>query len=110
MGSLAERLSVLEMVGKVLGVVKKSSFWSIREETFEEKPSTCFRMYRRKASLDQRPMIMIVYVGTLARYMAMAAPDLRECVPMSSAVKPRVSLPMALTVDLSVFRMDVDEI
>jgi hypothetical protein len=32
-------------------------------------------MYRRNASLDQRPISMIVNTGTLARYITMAAPD-----------------------------------
>ena len=34
------------------------------------------------------PIIWIVSTFTPDRYMAMAAPDLIECVPMSSALKP----------------------
>ena len=85
---------------------------NIELDTWAENCLTCFLIYFRKASDLQRPISWMVYVDIWgwARYMAMAAPDLRECVPMLSAVKPRVSLPMALTVDLSVFRMDVDEI
>ena len=88
--------------------MKKFSFWSIREDTLEEKPSTCFRMYRKKASLDHRPMIMMVKVGTCARYIAMAAPERRECVPISVSAKPRASLPRVLTVHLKEFLIAVE--
>jgi hypothetical protein len=42
------------------------------------------------------PIIWIVSTFTPARYMAMAAPDLIECVPMSSALNPSRRLPIAL--------------
>ena len=40
-------------------------------------------MYLKKASEDQRPINMMVKVGTLSRYIAMAAPERMEWVPMS---------------------------
>ena len=58
-------------------------------------------MYRRKASLDQRPIIMIVKVGTSARYIAIAAPDRTEWVPMSSGLNPSLSSPSDLAADRS---------
>ncbi len=42
------------------------------------------------------PIIWIVSTFTPARYMAMAAPDLIECVPMSSALNPSRRLPIVL--------------
>lgn len=51
-------------------------------------------MYLRKASLDQRPIIMIVYMGTSSRYIAMAPPDLIEWVPKSPFLTPSESHPM----------------
>ena len=48
-------------------------------------------MYLRKASLDLRLIIIMENVGIPARYMAMAAPDLTECVPIFSGLKPRFS-------------------
>ena len=98
------------MEGWKLGVVKYDSFWIIRDDTLCENCSTCFRMYRRKASLDHRPIIMIVNVGTLARYMAMAEPDLMECVPISSGSKPRLSFPICAAADRSLVRTVADVI
>ncbi len=34
-------------------------------------------------------MGMMVYTGTLARYISIAAPKQRECVPTSLGLKPR---------------------
>jgi hypothetical protein len=45
-------------------------------------------MYERKASLDQRPIIMITFTVHLPRYIAIADPYLRECAPMSSLLIP----------------------
>ena len=50
-------------------------------------------MYLRKASEDQRPMSMIVKVGTLSRYIVIADPERIEWVPISSRWKHRQSLP-----------------
>ena len=91
-----------------LGVVKNSSWSSIKDEMLDENPSTCFLMYARKALLDHRPIIMMVKVGTRAKCIAIAAPDLIECVPMSSRLKPRVSNPIAFTVTLRAFLMTVE--
>ena len=63
-------------------------------ETFRENCSTCFLIYRRKASLDQRPIIMIVQTGTSPKYIAIAAPDLMECVPISPRFKFKRSQPI----------------
>jgi hypothetical protein len=58
---------------------------------------TWVRRYRRKASLDQRPMSMMVYAGTPAMCMAIAAAERIEWVPHSSGLKPRRSVPMSAT-------------
>jgi hypothetical protein len=42
------------------------------------------------------PIIWIVSTFTPARFMAMAAPDLIKCVPMSSALNPSRRLPIVL--------------
>ena len=54
-------------------------------------------MYLRNASLDQRPMSMIVKTGHSPKYIAMAAPDLIECVPIWSFVMPSRCSPIATT-------------
>ena len=66
-------------------------------------------MYLRKASLDHRPIIMIEKVGTSARYIAMAAPDRIECVPISFPVNPNLSTPMSSTAEQSLVRTVDDE-
>ena len=50
-------------------------------------------MYLRKALEEQRPMSIMVKVGTLSRYITMAAPERIECVPVALGWKPRRSLP-----------------
>jgi hypothetical protein len=47
--------------------------------------------------LIEWPMVKMVYAGTLAMCMAMAAADRIEWVPQSSRVKPRRSVPMSAT-------------
>ena len=54
-------------------------------------------MYRRKASLDQRPIIIMTKTGHSPRNIAIAAPDLMEWHPISSALNPRRSSPTAVT-------------
>jgi hypothetical protein len=54
-------------------------------------------MYRRNASLDQRPIIMIWQTEQSLRNITMAAPDLIECVPISDCLICRTSSPMATT-------------
>ena len=66
-------------------------------------------MYFRKASLDHRPIIMMEKVGTSARYIAMAAPERMECVPISCPVNPSLSTPMSSTAERSFVRTVEDE-
>ena len=61
----------------------------MRRETMWVKCSTCFHIYQRKASEDQRPMSMMAKFGTLSRYIDMAAPERMEWVPMSLVWNPR---------------------
>ena len=58
----------------------------------------------RKASEDQRPMSMMVKVGTPSRYITMAATKRMEWVLMSSGWKPRQSLPTFLASERSFLR------
>ena len=67
-------------------------------------------MYRRKASLDHLPIIMIVKVGTPARYIAIAAPERMEWVPMSLGSNPSFSSPMRCPADCSFVRTVLDVI
>ena len=92
------------MMLKVSGTVKKCDVRIIRAETPALNCCTCRRMYRRKASLLQRPINMMVYTGTSFRYMAMADPLLREWVPISSEEKPSLSFPSAAAEALSFIR------
>ena len=74
---------------------------------FDEMPKlnscTCFRMYFRNARLNQQPISIIEKMGTLARYMAIAAPDRTECVPTSEQCIPSFVSPIAITPSLSRF-------
>ena len=54
---------------------------------------TWMRIYRRKALLAQRPVIMIVSGYTLARYSSMENPDCMEWVPTSSCENPSLYSP-----------------
>jgi hypothetical protein len=65
-------------------------------------------MYLRKASLDQRPISMIMNTGHSPRYIAMAAPNLIECVPASSFLIPSFTPHIALTKSLNAWIMCVD--
>ena len=56
---------------------------SIRADTSNVNSSICFLIYFINASLDQRPMIWMAKTGTPPRYIAIAAPDRIECVPIS---------------------------
>ncbi len=47
--------------------------------------------------LFHRPIFIIEKMGTLFRYMAIAAPDRIECVPVSLGEMPRRSHPVAST-------------
>lgn len=50
-------------------------------------------MYTRKASEDHRPRIMMRAVEVFFRKRAMAAPDLRDRLPISDGSNPKVSFP-----------------
>jgi hypothetical protein len=52
-------------------------------------------MYQRKALLDQQLISMIMKTGHSPRYMAIAAPYLIECAPMSSFMNPSFTSPIA---------------
>ena len=67
-------------------------------------------MYRRKASLDQRPIIMMEKVGTCAKYMCMADPKRMECVPISAGANPRTSSPTIPAADFILVRAVVEDI
>jgi hypothetical protein len=54
-------------------------------------------MYFRKAVLDHRLISMIEKIGTLARYMAIDAPDQMECILISKRGMPSFVLLMATT-------------
>ena len=82
---------------------------SILVDTLWENCSTCFLMYLRKASLLHLPMSIIVKIGTLSRYIAMAAPLRMEWVPQSSALKPRTSSPMIVTAARNLSRIVLEE-
>jgi len=74
--------------------VKNCSFVIIFWLTPALNSCTCFLMYLKKASLDQRPRSIIVKTGTPPRYIAMAAPLRAECRPTVSGSKPRASWPI----------------
>jgi len=82
-------------------MVKKCSFVIILELMPLLNSLTCFLMYLKKASLDQRPSNMMVNTGTWAKYIAMAAPLLAEWRPISFAENPKESGPTAVAASLS---------
>ena len=83
------------------GTVKNSLFCSILSDTLVENWSTCFLMYRSNASLFHVPMIIIVSGDTHVRYIYIAAPERRECAPISMCPKHNRPLAMIWTVDLN---------
>ena len=91
---LRVRGSLWGVRGAYWGMWEKSNFFIILDETFWLNCSTCLRMYSKKASEDQRPISMIVYTGISSRYIAMAAPDLMEWVPISDILKPSDDSPI----------------
>ena len=50
-------------------------------DTFSESAAICSWMYMRKASLAHRPSFLMVVMGTLFRYIAIAPPARRLCEP-----------------------------
>ncbi len=65
-----------EPTGEWFGTCRKCCVVSIREETSKVNCSICFRMYAIKASLDQRPIIIIAKTGTPPRYMDICMPNI----------------------------------
>ena len=61
------------------------------------------QIYRKKALLAQRTMIMIVSGYTLARYISMANPDRMEWVPTYLCENPSLSSPKESVPALSDF-------
>jgi hypothetical protein len=80
-------------------------FWTCLKDwisiIFDEIPCenscTCFRMYLRKALLDQRPTSMIEKTGVPAKYIAMATPDLIDFDPILDQMIPSFVSPIATT-------------
>ena len=77
-------------------IVKNVCRLVMRVATPRVVSGTCILRYLMNDLLLHLPIIWIVSTFTPARYMAMAAPDLIECVPMSSALNPSRHLPIAL--------------
>ena len=61
------------------GIVKKYLFYIILSDTLLENCATCFRMYRSNESLCHLLMIIIVNGDNPVRYIAVSAPERREC-------------------------------
>ena len=72
-------------------------FCSILSDTLVENWAICFRMYRRNASLLHLLIIIIVSGVSPARYILIAAPERRECVPISIGTKTNYPLPKIWT-------------
>ncbi len=79
----------------MLGWANGSCVFVILLETLWQNCLTCFWMYRKEASLDQQPIIMMRQTEQLPKNMAIAALELIECVPISSFLICSTSLPMA---------------
>ena len=86
-------------------MVKNVSHLIIRFDIPLLNSKTCLLIYFKNASEDQRPTSIIINTGVSSRNMAIAAADLLEWVPMSSGLKPKVSLPMTLALVLKAWRM-----
>ena len=67
-------------------------------------------MYRRKASLDQQPIIMMEKVGICAKYMCMADPKRIECVPILEVANPRTFSPTIPAADRILVQAVVEDI
>ena len=70
------------------GMCVNDWFSSIRLEMFDVNCAICFLMYFRKLLLFHLPSSWIVVSSIPASFIAMAPPDLMECVPISWASKP----------------------
>ena len=67
-------------------------------------------MYHRKASLDQRPIIMMEKLGTCAKYTCVADPERIEYVPILAGENPRKSSPTIPAADCILVRAVVEHI
>jgi hypothetical protein len=77
------------------GIVWKEQYLIICFETPFKNCSICLQIYCRKALLAHLPISIMVYTGTPARYISIAAPDHREYVPISCGSMPTLPLPTA---------------
>jgi hypothetical protein len=93
---LKDGIGFVSSSGVDVGIVKKFSFVIIFWLTPWLNSFICFLMYLSKASLDHRPRSIIVKTGMPAKYMAIAAPLLAECRPISFSENPRISGPSVL--------------
>ena len=67
-------------------------------------------MYRRNASLLHLSMIIIVSGDTPDRYITTAAPERRECAPISIGPKPNLPLPKIWTAALNFVQITAEGI
>lgn len=81
-----------------VGICVKCSLSSIRLEICDENSSTCFLIYLRKLSLFHLPISRIVESSAPDSFIAMAPPDLIECVPISFASKPNDDVSIDFTI------------
>ena len=72
--------------------MKNSLVCGILSYTLVKNWDTCFLMYRRNASLRHLLMIIIVSGNTPTRYIAIEAPERRECDPVFMCMKPNIPL------------------
>jgi hypothetical protein len=77
-------------------VVDRKECVSACHATLRVVSGTCILRYLMNDLLFHLAIIWIVSTFSPARYMAMAAPDLFECVPMSSALNPSRRSPIVL--------------
>ena len=92
------------------GTVNNSLVCSILYDNLVENWDTCFRMYRGNASLSHILMTIIVSGDTPAKYIAIAAPEWRDCAPISMGPKPNPHLPRIWTAAHNFIRIPVEVI
>ena len=90
------------------GTLNNSLFCIIFSDTLAENWGTCFRMYRRNASLHHLLMIVIVSGVTTARYISTAASECRECAPISIVPKHNCPLPRIWTAAVNFVRIPAE--
>ena len=87
----------------ISGIVYKAWLFVMRVLMPLLRSLTWMRIYRRKALLAQRPIIMIVSGYTLSIKISMANPDRMEWVPISLCENPSLSSPKESVPVLSEF-------